>query len=81
MDGDSLSSAPQRLLPVPPGYARGAPLPWWLKLGTKLALAGVGLHGPRARVAEQVREERGRVPAAREEEQELDKMVPDEGVP
>jgi SAM-dependent methyltransferase len=34
---------------VPPGYARGAPLPWWLKLGTKLALARVGLHGARAR--------------------------------
>lgn len=46
MDGDAL---PQRRLPVPPGYARGRPAPWWLKLGTKLALAGIGLHGPRAR--------------------------------
>jgi SAM-dependent methyltransferase len=42
--------APSRWrVPVPAGYARGAPFPWWLKLGTKLALAGVGLHGPRAR--------------------------------
>ena len=34
---------------MPPGYARGLPVPWWLKLGTKLALAGIGLHGARAR--------------------------------
>lgn len=46
MDGDA---SPQRRLPVPPGYARGWPAPWWLKLGTKLALAGIGLHGARAR--------------------------------
>ncbi|MBD0273886.1 MAG: hypothetical protein ICV73_18400, partial [Acetobacteraceae bacterium] len=47
MDGDA--PPPQRRMPVPPGYARGAPLPWWLKLGTKLALARIGLHGARAR--------------------------------
>lgn len=47
MDVDA--AAPQRLLPVPPGYARGVPAPWWLKLGTKLTLAAVGLHGARAR--------------------------------
>ena len=46
MDEDAL---PQRRLPVPPGYAHGLPAPWWLKLGTKLALAGIGLHGARAR--------------------------------
>jgi SAM-dependent methyltransferase len=46
VEGDALS---QRREPVPPGYARGAPLPWWLKLGTKLFLAGIGLHGARAR--------------------------------
>ena len=46
IEGDALS---QRREPVPPGYARGAPLPWWLKLGTKLFLAGIGLHGARAR--------------------------------
>ena len=46
IEGDALS---QRRVPVPPGYARGAPLPWWLKLGTKLFLAGIGLHGARAR--------------------------------
>lgn len=46
MDEDAL---PERRLPVPPGYARGFPAPWWLKLGTKLALASVGLHGARAR--------------------------------
>src|SRR3712207_2160239 len=49
MDGDAPTPGPQRRMAVPPGYARGAPLPWWLKLGTKLALAGVGLHGARAR--------------------------------
>ena len=38
-----------RRLPAPPGYARGVPAPWWLKLGTKLAMAAVGLHGARAR--------------------------------
>jgi len=46
VEGDA---PPQGRLPVPPGYARGLPAPWWLKLGTKLALAGVGLHGARAR--------------------------------
>lgn len=38
-----------RRVPVPAGHARGMPLPWWLKLGTRLALAGLGLHGERAR--------------------------------
>ena len=36
-------------IPVPPGYARGAPLPWWTKLGLKLGLAALGIHGDRAR--------------------------------
>lgn len=35
--------------PVPAGYARGAPLPWWAKLGVKLGLAALGVHGARAR--------------------------------
>jgi SAM-dependent methyltransferase len=35
--------------PVPPGYARGAPLPWWAKLGLKLGFAALGVHGDRAR--------------------------------
>ena len=52
MDEDAL---PQRRLPVPPGYARGLPAPWWLKLGAKLALAGVGLHGARARALEETK--------------------------
>jgi SAM-dependent methyltransferase len=46
VEGEALT---QQRVPVPAGYARGAPFPWWLKLGTKLALAGVGLHGARAR--------------------------------
>jgi hypothetical protein len=27
--------------PVPPGYAAGAPVPWWVKLGVKLALGAL----------------------------------------
>ncbi len=46
---DEEAALPQRRLPVPPGYARGLPAPWWLKLGAKLALAAAGLHGARAR--------------------------------
>ena len=46
MDEDA---PPPGRVPVPPGYARGVPAPWWSKLGTKLALAGGGLHGARAR--------------------------------
>ncbi len=34
--------------PAPPGYARGAPVPWWVKLGVKLGLAACGVHGARA---------------------------------
>ena len=40
---------PQRVVPAPSGLARGAPAPWWLKLGVKLGLTAVGLHGARAR--------------------------------
>jgi SAM-dependent methyltransferase len=40
---------PQHIVPAPPGLSRGAPVPWWLKLGLKLGLAAVGLHGGRAR--------------------------------
>jgi SAM-dependent methyltransferase len=40
---------PQRVVPAPPGLARGAPAPWWVKLGAKLGLAAIGLHGDRAR--------------------------------
>jgi SAM-dependent methyltransferase len=40
---------PQRIVPPPPGLARGAPVPWWVKLGVKLGLAAIGVHGPRAR--------------------------------
>lgn len=36
-----------RLAPVPEGYARGLRLPWWLKLGARLALAGLGRDGER----------------------------------
>lgn len=41
--GEALETA------VPPGYARGAPVPWWAKLGIKLGLASIGIHGDRAR--------------------------------
>jgi len=34
---------------VPPGYASGAPVPWWGKLGLKLGLAALGISGGRAR--------------------------------
>jgi hypothetical protein len=47
--GTEEASRPLRQVPVPRGYARGMPLPWWAKLGLKLALAGLGLHGARAR--------------------------------
>ena len=40
---------PQHVVPAPAGLARGAPVPWWLKLGLKLGLAAVGVHGGRAR--------------------------------
>lgn len=42
-------AATPREIAVPPGYARGAPLPWWGKLGVKLGLAALGVHGARAR--------------------------------
>lgn len=38
---------PQRTVPAPPGLSRGAPLPWWLKLGARLGLAAVGMTGLR----------------------------------
>ncbi|MDN3565292.1 class I SAM-dependent methyltransferase [Paeniroseomonas aquatica] len=40
---------PQHVVPAPDGLARGAPVPWWVKLGVKLGLAAVGVHGGRAR--------------------------------
>ncbi|TCZ56744.1 class I SAM-dependent methyltransferase [Roseicella aquatilis] len=43
------TSRPQRVLPAPVGLSRGAPVPWWAKLGVKLGLAAIGLHGARAR--------------------------------
>jgi SAM-dependent methyltransferase len=44
------ATLPLRQVPVPAGYGRGLPLlPWWLKLGVRLGLAGIGLHGVRAR--------------------------------
>lgn len=43
------AARPQRVVPAPPGLSRGAPVPWWLKLGAKLGLAAIGLHGARAR--------------------------------
>lgn len=46
---EGAAALPLRQRPVPAGYARGLPLPWWLKLGTKLGLAALGLHGARAR--------------------------------
>jgi hypothetical protein len=32
---------PPHDMPVPPGYAAGAPVPWWVKLGVKLALGAL----------------------------------------
>jgi SAM-dependent methyltransferase len=43
------TARPKRIVPAPPGLARGAPVPWWAKLGLKLGLAALGLHGARAR--------------------------------
>jgi hypothetical protein len=43
------TARPQRVISVPPGLSRGAPVPWWGKLGVKLGLAAVGLHGARVR--------------------------------
>ncbi|MBL6453786.1 class I SAM-dependent methyltransferase [Belnapia sp. T6] len=40
---------PRRVLPAPNGLSRGAPVPWWAKLGVKLGLAALGIHGARAR--------------------------------
>ena len=43
------AARPIRIVPAPPGLARGAPVPWWVKLGLKLGLAAIGIHGARAR--------------------------------
>ncbi|WP_158291931.1 class I SAM-dependent methyltransferase [Paracraurococcus ruber] len=43
------AAKPQRVVQAPPGLSRGAPVPWWVKLGVKLGLAAVGVHGQRAR--------------------------------
>ena len=39
------AAKPQRIVQAPPGLARGAPAPWWAKLGLKLGLAAIGIHG------------------------------------
>lgn len=44
------AARPQRVMPATPGLSRGAPVPWWVKLGAKLGLAAIGIHGGRARV-------------------------------
>ena len=43
------TARPHRVLPAPIGLSRGAPVPWWVKLGLKLGLAAAGVHGSRAR--------------------------------
>lgn len=43
------AARPRRIVPAPAGLSRGAPVPWWAKLGLKLGLAAIGLHGHRAR--------------------------------
>jgi SAM-dependent methyltransferase len=43
------AARPRRLVEAPPGLSRGMPLPWYVKLGVKLGLAAVGVHGARAR--------------------------------
>lgn len=43
------AARPRREVPAPPGLSRGAPVPWWMKLGMKLSLAALGVHGHRAR--------------------------------
>jgi SAM-dependent methyltransferase len=43
------AAKPNRIVPAPAGLARGAPVPWWVKLGVKLGLAAIGIHGARAR--------------------------------
>jgi SAM-dependent methyltransferase len=42
------AARPQRTIPAPPGLSRGALVPWWVKLGLKLGLAALGIHGARA---------------------------------
>ena len=49
MDQRTETERPQRTLAVPRDLTRGTPVPWWLKLGVKLGLAAIGLHGKRAR--------------------------------
>ncbi|MCB4820198.1 class I SAM-dependent methyltransferase [Roseicella aerolata] len=43
------AARPQRTVPAPTGLSRGVPVPWWVKLGLKLGLAALGIHGARAR--------------------------------
>lgn len=43
------AARPRRELQAPAGLARGAPVPWWAKLGVKLGLAALGIHGGRMR--------------------------------
>lgn len=43
------AARPRRLVEAPPGLSRGMPVPWYVKLGVKLGLAAVGVHGARAR--------------------------------
>jgi len=48
-DAGSVAERWQHARPVPAGYARGAAVPWWGKLGLKLGLAALGISGARAR--------------------------------
>jgi SAM-dependent methyltransferase len=43
------TARPRRIVPAPTGLSRGVPVPWWVKLGVKLGLAALGVHGARAR--------------------------------
>jgi len=43
------AAKPRRIEPARQGLSRGAAVPWWAKLGVKLGLAAIGLHGGRAR--------------------------------
>jgi SAM-dependent methyltransferase len=44
------AARPRRLAEAPRGLSRGMPVPWYVKLGVKLGLAAIGVHGTRARV-------------------------------
>ncbi|MCO6414990.1 class I SAM-dependent methyltransferase [Siccirubricoccus sp. KC 17139] len=44
------AARPRRLVEAPRGLSRGMPVPWYIKLGVKLGLAAIGVHGARARM-------------------------------